>query len=321
MLKATRFSIIVPVFNAESTLDKCVESILAQTFSDWELLLIDDGSVDSSGLMCDEFSKKDTRIRSFHKQNGGPSSARNMGLNLAKGEYICFCDSDDWVEKNWLLNFFKCTDSDFIITGFSACGWNGKNTNAVVSCDTSFGTMPDDAFNLFSMMNDSGNVGYLWCRCFRRELIEKGNLCFDERFRILEDECFIFEYMLTISNYVMLSSADYHYTVPDFNSKYNELDAFHIIECVKRILNAEKRILGTYNHPIVLPLVYRFVNCLKVLIKKKKKVRLEIDWIKKVYYEIDSANRGKSISFFKINHFVGPYTDLLNYFIYEIIKF
>lgn len=91
-------SIIVPVYNTEKYLDQCIQSVLAQTYTNWELLLIDDGSTDSSGAICDKYAAVDKRIRVFHKENGGVSSARNLGLDNAKGEWITFVDSDDWVE-------------------------------------------------------------------------------------------------------------------------------------------------------------------------------------------------------------------------------
>ena len=90
-------SVIVPVYNVEKYLPKCIDSILAQTFTNFELLLINDGSKDSSGTICDEYAAKDSRIRVFHKENGGVSAARNLGLDNAKGEWIAFVDSDDWV--------------------------------------------------------------------------------------------------------------------------------------------------------------------------------------------------------------------------------
>ncbi len=98
-------SIIVPVYNAEKTLNRCVDSILQQTFTDWELLLINDGSKDLSGEICDQYGAKDKRIRVFHKENGGVSSARNVGLDNAKGEWITFVDSDDLFMIIYLMQF------------------------------------------------------------------------------------------------------------------------------------------------------------------------------------------------------------------------
>ena len=97
-----KISVIVPVYNAEKYLHRCIDSILSQTFTDFELLLINDGSKDSSGAICDEYAAKDNRVRVFHKENGGASSARNLGLDNAKGEWIAFVDSDDLLEVNML---------------------------------------------------------------------------------------------------------------------------------------------------------------------------------------------------------------------------
>lgn len=91
-----KISIIVPVYNVEKYLEKCVRSILAQTFTDFELILVDDGSPDSSGAMCDQFAEQDQRVKVIHKENGGLSDARNAGIELATGEYLGFVDSDDY---------------------------------------------------------------------------------------------------------------------------------------------------------------------------------------------------------------------------------
>lgn len=91
-------SVIVPVFNTEKYLDQCIQSILSQTYSNIELLLVDDGSTDSSGAICDRYAEQDSRVRVFHKPNGGVSSARNKGLEVAKGEYVIYCDADDWID-------------------------------------------------------------------------------------------------------------------------------------------------------------------------------------------------------------------------------
>ena len=95
-------SIIVAVYKAESCLRRCVDSLLAQTFQDYEILLVDDGSPDRSGEICDEYARKDNRVRVFHKENGGVASARQCGMNNARGEYVIHADPDDWVEPNML---------------------------------------------------------------------------------------------------------------------------------------------------------------------------------------------------------------------------
>ena len=93
-------SVIVPVYKVEPYLARCIDSILAQTFTDFELILIDDGSPDNCGRICDEYSQKNNRIQVIHKENGGLSSARNAGMEICKGDYIYFIDSDDWIEPD-----------------------------------------------------------------------------------------------------------------------------------------------------------------------------------------------------------------------------
>lgn len=102
-----QFSIIVPVYNVENYIRECLNSILNQSFTDYELILIDDGSTDLSGIICDEYAATDSRIRVFHKTNGGLSSARNVGISEAKGEYLIFIDSDDWIKEESLLGIYN----------------------------------------------------------------------------------------------------------------------------------------------------------------------------------------------------------------------
>ena len=110
----SQISIIVPVYNSEKYLDACIDSILSQSFRDFELILVDDGSKDSSAQICDEYASQDTRVRVIHKANGGVSAARNDGLDIAKGEYITFIDSDDWVEREYLETLSNYRDYDIV---------------------------------------------------------------------------------------------------------------------------------------------------------------------------------------------------------------
>lgn len=115
-----KISVIIPVYNVEQYLPKCIESIINQNFTDFELLLIDDGSKDSSGNICDEFAKNDSRIQVFHKKNGGVSAARNLGIEMSRGEWICFVDSDDWLDIEAfgdIIKNIKNINVDLVIWG------------------------------------------------------------------------------------------------------------------------------------------------------------------------------------------------------------
>lgn len=116
-----KVSIIVPVYNAEKYLHRCVDSILAQTFTDWECILVDDGSPDGSGAICDAYAKQDTRIKVVHKENGGVSSARQCGMDSAIGDYVIHADPDDWVEASMLNDLYAAAESknaDMVICDF-----------------------------------------------------------------------------------------------------------------------------------------------------------------------------------------------------------
>ena len=113
-----KISVIVPVYKVEKYLDKCVESIVNQTYKNLEIILVDDGSPDNCPAMCDEWAEKDERIRVIHKENGGLADARNAGMDIATGDYIGFVDSDDWIEPNMyevLLKNALCMDSATVL--------------------------------------------------------------------------------------------------------------------------------------------------------------------------------------------------------------
>lgn len=114
-------SVIVPVYNVEKYLPRCIDSILAQTFTDFELILVDDGSPDNCGAICDEYAAKDKRVRVIHKSNGGVSSARNAGLDAASGEYVTFVDSDDYIAEDRLKQMHSSifeSKADIAVAGF-----------------------------------------------------------------------------------------------------------------------------------------------------------------------------------------------------------
>ena len=119
-LSQRKISIIVPVYNSEKHLCKMIESIIEQEYSHWELILVDDGSTDRSGDVCDEYAQKDTRIKVYHQKNGGVSVARNKALDKISGDYVTFIDSDDWVEPSYLLRFmeFPYADDQIVFQGY-----------------------------------------------------------------------------------------------------------------------------------------------------------------------------------------------------------
>ena len=218
-------SIIIPVYNAERHLHQCIESVIAQTFEDWEAILVNDGSKDGSLAICQEYASKDSRIRVIDKPNGGPSSARNKGLDEAQGEYVYFMDADDWIETKFLEIFVRngikdayetrqryyenedC-DYDIIFQGFVREFSDGrKEESFAMDADTSVMSKEEIICRLYK----EHVYGWAWCKLFRREIIEKYHIRFDESLRLWEDELFTSEFLRYAENVRTVNSHLYHY--------------------------------------------------------------------------------------------------------------
>lgn len=206
-------SIIIPVYNVETYLPKCINSVLAQTYKDWELILIDDGSKDMSGFICDDYAKNDERIIVVHQDNKGVSYARNRGLSVATGQFVCFIDSDDWIDPNFLENFsFSKYHVDLYISG-ALYDTYGK-VFSYKKYKEAYCTTLDEISSTFIHQHLVNN-GYPWGKLFRRELIQKYNLKFDTHLTIHEDHIFILQYCSHIRSMYVTETANYHYTVFD----------------------------------------------------------------------------------------------------------
>ena len=215
-----KISVIVPVYNAEKYLHRCVDSILVQTFKDFELLLIDDGSKDRSGEICDEYARKYERVRVWHKENGGVSSARNVGLDNARGKWVTFVDSDDWVCDDWLYTFVdNLEETDAVVTGFNFVT-SDKIRPFKMECQS------ENPARVADYLNKERNYGFLWCKCFNRSLIEKNILRFDEKMRFLEDEEFVCRYWAKSKKIKVVNHVTYNYVFPNYDDKYGMTDCF-----------------------------------------------------------------------------------------------
>ncbi len=176
-------SIILPIFNMEKHLNQCVDSILNQTYKDYELILVDDGSTDKSSQMCDEYAEQDNRVIVIHKENGGLSDARNTGVKVAKGEYIFFIDSDDFLDDNKALekivNRLKKSNADVLNFGFKKYYANEDKEYNYFKIDKN---MPieycKDEKGFEFLMQNSLYIASAWNKVIRRQLFEKSDLSF-----------------------------------------------------------------------------------------------------------------------------------------------
>lgn len=205
-----KISVIVPVYNVEKYLCSCIDSILAQTFTDFELLLIDDGSRDKSGEICDEYANKDCRVKVFHKENGGVSSARNLGIDESKGEYLFFVDSDDIISSFYIemfVNYIKKNDSVCVV-----CKYTNRLSllkNQIDSIKTK--EMTSSEFLDEIWISEGKLDGYLWNKMFKRKILIDLNIRFDEKVSIWEDMLFVVEYFVNISTVVFVDAVLYYY--------------------------------------------------------------------------------------------------------------
>ena len=207
-----KVSIIVPIYNAEKTLKRCVNSILNQDYIDFELLLIDDGSKDSSGAICDEYAAKDARVRVIHKENSGVSASRNLALNEAKGEYLQFLDADDWITPNatrLLVESAVLNGCDMVISDFYRV--IGERLSHKGSIDED-GVLTREEFANLMMENPADfYYGVLWNKLYSRAIIEKYQLRMDPKISWCEDFMFNLEYIRHCENIFVLQVPIYYY--------------------------------------------------------------------------------------------------------------
>ena len=205
-------SIIVPVYNAEKTIGRCIQSILNQEYTDFELILINDGSKDDSGNICDEYAAKDTRIKVVHKENSGVSDSRNMALDMAQGTYLQFLDADDWITPNATRTFVEAAEAsnaDMVISNFYRVV--DKRVSQKGSIDEE-GLMTRTEFAAEMMENPADfYYGVLWNKFYRREIVEKYELRMNADISWCEDFMFNLEYIRHAERFYVIQLPLYYY--------------------------------------------------------------------------------------------------------------
>lgn len=212
-------TIVVPVYNANQTLSKCITSILNQTYQSFELLLIDDGSKDNSLAICEAYASKDERIRVFHKKNSGVSSTRNLGIQMAVGKYVCFVDSDDWVDADYLETLNKHMQPN----GLSVCQLTINNYRRDDNFLLSF--TPKQA--QISVLDCNGMQGFPVCKLFDLNLIKKNHVFFDEEISICEDVLFCIQYLSFETSVISYSGKKPYHYFKSFQGATNSRFQYH----------------------------------------------------------------------------------------------
>jgi len=299
-----KITVIIPIFNKEKFIVQCIDSLLCQTFNEFEMILVNDGSTDGSGKICNEYVQKDSRIKVIHKKNGGVSSARNAGIKEAKGKYITFVDADDKVKPSFLQDFnAEENEADFFVQGY--INWNDKNNYKKVEIIET-----DAYYTDLSKIIESLEIEYFvleapWAKLFSNKILSYYQHKFNESLSKSEDHLFIIQYLQFINSIFLCSAANYCYrkysnknSLSHKYTEHNKLHLYAILVYNARLQVIEKHKLGQRYQRFIQNVYSDLLN--KSLIKlfnkqeqisKQDKVR----FINKYLHEISVLSKNNSI--------------------------
>lgn len=208
-------SIIIPIYNSDETLEKCLNGVLSQKFDDWECVLVNDGSTDTSEHICKKFVNRDSRFRYIKKENGGVSSARNIGLDSINGKWVCFIDSDDFISADYLHPSDYDTDAELVLKSviFSNKQEEYDYIPPSVIMGRSLKTFLEDHLYSSKLLTP-------WAKIYRRNIIEQERLRFNTSFKLGEDTLFVDAYLKYVNAIVVSGHGHYFYTFTLYN-KYH----------------------------------------------------------------------------------------------------
>ena len=281
-----KVSIIIPIYKVEKYLNRCVESIVNQTYKNLEIILVDDGSPDTCPQMCDEWAKKDNRIKVIHKVNGGVSSARNAGLNVATGEYVQFVDSDDFLEANAcevLQNNLVCNNADLSIALFKYIGFPLKQPKFkdFVTSDQAYVLKELYKQNIFSV---------IWNKLYKKKLLK--NLTFKDKQKYSEDFLFNCEYLKNCKKISFTNRIIYNYIAVEGSSVHSFSPLCFSNQCyIIDYIETELKLRYNHLHAFLNYLKAEFLlSCFKGIIldsaiSKKEKLFIIKEYMESKYYK------------------------------------
>ncbi len=285
-------SVIIPVYNVEQYLDRCLESVVNQTYKNLEIILVDDGSPDNCPKMCDEWAKKDSRIKVIHKQNGGASSSRNTGLDVMTGDFMCFIDSDDFIAKNYievLYNNLIETNSD---VSMCMCCYVYENRKYKFNLENKRSVYSNESVYDLLFYDDSVERIVPWCKIYKKEIFE--NLRF-KNVKIHEDELIMLDIFSRCKTIVKTYAQLYYYFQRNNSTmgvkKFNE-DNFLIVDAVVERYNYFK---NTKWENIALSRVLITIAYVYYIAKRRKAGKEMLKRIKSMYNEYYKQNQNKTL--------------------------
>lgn len=248
-------TVVVPIYKVEKYLEKCIDSIIKQTYENLEIILVDDGSPDKCPQICDEYAKNDSRIRVIHKENGGVSSARNIGMENARGKWIAFIDADDWIEEKYfekMLDRVKTNDADIVL-----CGYNRVMPNCNIKINSNGGDEKVNAKEyLIKVLNPQTGYGFVHMKIIKKQVI--GDTRFDTDLKVGEDALFNIEISKKINTAILVKEALYNYR-NNSESVVKKFDKNYVDKYLKSMVKNRKYIFENYNDEEIKQNYYNFV--------------------------------------------------------------
>ncbi len=239
-----KFSVIIPIYKVEKYLPECVESVLKQTYTDFEVILVDDGSPDSCPQICDDYASKDSRVKVIHKPNGGQADARNVGLENALGDYVCYVDSDDYLTDNNVLQLLADkTESNPDIVHYKFKEWFEYDGH-IAECRFDY-IVPTEGRSLAEIYCDlidkDAYYNSAWSKIIRRNLLIDNNIRFEKGI-VGEDNEWFYHVVMVAKSLILVDEPLYVYrrrpgSITTTASRKNLLDQLHVLEKWEKILN------------------------------------------------------------------------------------
>lgn len=268
-------SVVIPVYNGEASIKKCIESLLNQSFNDYEIIIIDDGSQDNSLNICLKYASLYFNIIVYHIKNGGVSNARNQGIKLAKGKYIMFVDCDDYLEANMFetyVNTIKQHDVDVVIGGLTAHLKNGSIVNKVSKV---LGRYDTSIWNVISGNNDI--FGYAASKVYKLDIIKDNNILFNINMKSQEDLDFALSVYQYCNSFMLIDYCGYHYdyvenkrVVPYIDLIKNQLKIYRLAN--KKVTLSKENISSLEDR--ICSLIYGYLYSCNTYIQIKEVINL-----------------------------------------------
>ncbi|WPC22383.1 glycosyltransferase [Pediococcus inopinatus] len=269
-----KLSVVIPIYNSENYISRCLESIMNQTFNDYEIIIVDDGSTDNSKLIINRYVLKDERIKYFYIKNHGVSHARNIGIETSSGKYLMFIDADDYCDENYfsnMVNLIQHLQVDVAMSNFYLVQNKNIYPNKLPRLQNKSGILTSDQATTLILL-DNGFKGFVWNKIYKRSVVD--NLRFDSRYAYLEDMLFNIKVFKNCKNIGYNDSINYYYcqNIGSASSELNQ-DFYSVSMKIRNIISTKNRYIVDSN--ILYNLVFQGKSSSKTFITVKNENRMK----------------------------------------------